>query len=250
MTTSRRVADRKVMKFEKNINKRGAIGETTKKKGSSYPVGPLVIGFFIFVVIGSYWVEEHRPELGLSKIYVARATEEEPAVVVSSGQHFPVRKIDFGWGLPVFGSYHFPWGEKSGYVMPMPILKGNEDWIVYVLYVVKSVGCGIASGMISDPKSLKANDKTMLEVMVNLPHSVVGMGHCPFGSDFDQKVFWKMKMCSKWEMGHRRLEKVVIMLIGSQAEYAKGGSMRQFLTKRHNRSRFLAKNHCATVFVR
>ncbi|GFQ08522.1 stress-associated endoplasmic reticulum protein 2 [Phtheirospermum japonicum] len=41
------------MKFEKNINKRGAIGETTKKKGSSYPVGPLVIRFFIFVVIGS-----------------------------------------------------------------------------------------------------------------------------------------------------------------------------------------------------
>ncbi|KAL3617567.1 hypothetical protein CASFOL_037888 [Castilleja foliolosa] len=53
MTTSRRVADRKVMKFEKNINKRGVIGETTKKKGSSYPVGPIVIGFFIFVVIGS-----------------------------------------------------------------------------------------------------------------------------------------------------------------------------------------------------
>ncbi|GER44026.1 stress associated endoplasmic reticulum protein [Striga asiatica] len=43
-TTSRRLADRKVMKFEKNIKKRGAIGETTKKKGSSYPVGPLVIG--------------------------------------------------------------------------------------------------------------------------------------------------------------------------------------------------------------
>ncbi|GFQ04757.1 shikimate o-hydroxycinnamoyltransferase [Phtheirospermum japonicum] len=78
------------------------------------------------------WVEEHRPEVGLPKIYAARATEEEPAVVVSSGQHFPVRKIDFGWGLPVFGSYHFPWGGKSGYVMPMPSPKGNGDWIVYV----------------------------------------------------------------------------------------------------------------------
>ncbi|KAL6494387.1 hypothetical protein OROGR_031187 [Orobanche gracilis] len=53
MTTSRRLADRKVTKFEKNIKKRGAIGETTKKKGGSYPVGPLVIGFFVFVVIGS-----------------------------------------------------------------------------------------------------------------------------------------------------------------------------------------------------
>ncbi|PIN22483.1 putative membrane protein [Handroanthus impetiginosus] len=53
MTTSRRLADRKVMKFEKNIKKRGAIAETSKKKCSSYPVGPLLLGFFIFVVIGS-----------------------------------------------------------------------------------------------------------------------------------------------------------------------------------------------------
>ncbi|KAI3455039.1 hypothetical protein Pfo_011702, partial [Paulownia fortunei] len=52
-TTSRRLADRKVMKFEKNIKKRGATAETSKKKGSSYPVGPVVLGFFIFVVIGS-----------------------------------------------------------------------------------------------------------------------------------------------------------------------------------------------------
>ncbi|KAI3466615.1 hypothetical protein Pfo_023278 [Paulownia fortunei] len=78
------------------------------------------------------WVEEHRPEPGLSKIYAARVTEEEPAVVVSSGQHFPVRKLDFGWGMPVFGSYHFPWGGKSGYVMPMPSPKGNGDWVVYM----------------------------------------------------------------------------------------------------------------------
>ncbi|KAL8507504.1 hypothetical protein ACS0TY_018155 [Phlomoides rotata] len=78
------------------------------------------------------WVEDHRPEMGLSKIYAATVTEEEPAVVVSSGQHFPVRKMDFGWGLPVFGSYHFPWGGKSGYVMPMPSPKGNGDWVVYM----------------------------------------------------------------------------------------------------------------------
>ncbi|KAH6764620.1 HXXXD-type acyl-transferase family protein [Perilla frutescens var. hirtella] len=78
------------------------------------------------------WVEEHRPEMALAKIYAARVTEEEPAVVVSSGQQFPARKIDFGWGLPVFGSYHFPWGGKSGYVMPMPSVKGNGDWIVYM----------------------------------------------------------------------------------------------------------------------
>ncbi|KAK6922420.1 Stress-associated endoplasmic reticulum protein [Dillenia turbinata] len=53
MTTSRRLADRKVNKFEKNIMKRGAVPETTVKKGSDYAVGPVLLGFFIFVVIGS-----------------------------------------------------------------------------------------------------------------------------------------------------------------------------------------------------
>nr|ABK21006.1 unknown [Picea sitchensis]ABK23293.1 unknown [Picea sitchensis]ABK25369.1 unknown [Picea sitchensis]ACN40951.1 unknown [Picea sitchensis] len=53
MTTSRRLADRKSAKFQKNILKRGAVPETTVKKASSYPVGPIVLGFFVFVVIGS-----------------------------------------------------------------------------------------------------------------------------------------------------------------------------------------------------
>ncbi|XP_019176039.1 PREDICTED: shikimate O-hydroxycinnamoyltransferase-like [Ipomoea nil] len=75
------------------------------------------------------WVEAHRPEPALAKIY---AGGEGPAVVVSSGQQFPVRKIDFGWGKPVFGSYHFHWGGQAGYVMPMPSPKGNGDWIVYM----------------------------------------------------------------------------------------------------------------------
>ncbi|KAL3522139.1 hypothetical protein ACH5RR_014973 [Cinchona calisaya] len=78
------------------------------------------------------YVEAHRPEPALAKIYACKVTKEEPAFVVSSGQRFPVRKIDFGWGLPVFGSYHFPWGAKSGYVMPMPNASGNGDWIVYM----------------------------------------------------------------------------------------------------------------------
>ncbi|GAA0176006.1 chaperone [Lithospermum erythrorhizon] len=52
-TTSRRLADRKIEKFEKNITKRGAVPETTAKKGINYPVGPILLGFFIFVVIGS-----------------------------------------------------------------------------------------------------------------------------------------------------------------------------------------------------
>ncbi|KAL9386634.1 hypothetical protein Peur_019758 [Populus x canadensis] len=53
MTTSRRLADRKVNRFDKNISRRGAVPETTTKKGKDYPVGPLLLGFFIFVVIGS-----------------------------------------------------------------------------------------------------------------------------------------------------------------------------------------------------
>ncbi|KAJ1276560.1 hypothetical protein BS78_05G223300, partial [Paspalum vaginatum] len=53
MTTSRRLADRKTAKFQKNITRRGSVPETTVKKGNDYPVGPVVLGFFIFVVIGS-----------------------------------------------------------------------------------------------------------------------------------------------------------------------------------------------------
>ncbi|KAB5564838.1 hypothetical protein DKX38_004892 [Salix brachista] len=53
MTTSRRLADRKVNRFDKNISRRGAVPETSTKKGTDYPVGPLLLGFFIFVVIGS-----------------------------------------------------------------------------------------------------------------------------------------------------------------------------------------------------
>lgn len=52
-TTSRRLADRKVEKFEKNINKRGAVTDSSAKKGNNLAVGPVLIGFFIFVVIGS-----------------------------------------------------------------------------------------------------------------------------------------------------------------------------------------------------
>ncbi|KAI4304906.1 hypothetical protein MLD38_040364 [Melastoma candidum] len=53
MTTSRRLADRKAAKFQKNIMKRGAVPETTAKKSKDYPVGPILLGFFVFVVIGS-----------------------------------------------------------------------------------------------------------------------------------------------------------------------------------------------------
>uniref|UniRef100_A0A7N0V1T9 Uncharacterized protein n=1 Tax=Kalanchoe fedtschenkoi TaxID=63787 RepID=A0A7N0V1T9_KALFE len=77
------------------------------------------------------WVETQRPEATLAKIYCA-GSSDGPAVVVSSGQRFPVGKMDFGWGRPRVGSYHFPWGGDAGYVMPMPNPAGNGDWIVYM----------------------------------------------------------------------------------------------------------------------
>ncbi|CAL5365100.1 unnamed protein product [Camellia sinensis] len=79
------------------------------------------------------WVEAHRPEPALAKIYAGSGEEDAgPAFVVSSGQRFPGSKVDFGWGKPMLGSYHFPWGGEAGYVMPMPSPLGNGDWVVYM----------------------------------------------------------------------------------------------------------------------
>ncbi|PKI35204.1 hypothetical protein CRG98_044370 [Punica granatum] len=77
------------------------------------------------------WVEAHRPKPNLARVY-CKETGDGPALVVSSGQRLPLADIDFGWGRPVFGSYHFPWGGDCGYVMPMPSPLGNGDWIVYM----------------------------------------------------------------------------------------------------------------------
>jgi hypothetical protein len=51
-TTSRRLADRKIARFEKNITKRGSVPETVKK-ANDYPIGPILLGFFVFIVVGS-----------------------------------------------------------------------------------------------------------------------------------------------------------------------------------------------------
>ncbi|XP_030476433.1 coniferyl alcohol acyltransferase-like [Syzygium oleosum] len=83
------------------------------------------------------WVEEHRPVPAVARIYCKPRSEQEEeegstAFVVSSGQRFPVTEMDFGWGKPVLGSYHFPWGGEAGYVMPMPSPLSNGDWVVYL----------------------------------------------------------------------------------------------------------------------
>lgn len=69
---SKRVANAKSDKFHKNIHRRGAVPESTQVRGtgvaspcnpsnsplaqkekSSITVGPIMLGFFIFVVVGS-----------------------------------------------------------------------------------------------------------------------------------------------------------------------------------------------------
>ncbi|XP_071737103.1 coniferyl alcohol acyltransferase-like [Rutidosis leptorrhynchoides] len=76
------------------------------------------------------WVELHRPKPAVAKIYFG--CEDDQAVVVSSGQDLPVNDMDFGWGKPEFGSYHIPWGSRTGYITTMPSASGNGDWVVYM----------------------------------------------------------------------------------------------------------------------
>ncbi|KAE8658695.1 60S ribosomal protein L7-4-like [Hibiscus syriacus] len=78
------------------------------------------------------WVEAHRPEPAMTRVYNV-VKDDGPALVVSSGLRFPVSNVDFGWGCPAFGSYHFPWGGLCGYVMPMPSTARDGDWVVYML---------------------------------------------------------------------------------------------------------------------
>ncbi|KAL1816469.1 hypothetical protein ACET3Z_019043 [Daucus carota] len=79
------------------------------------------------------WVEKQRPQQAMCKVYSCIPNEaEEAAVVVSSGQRFPVSQMEFGWGRPCFGSYYFPWGGYTGYVMPMPSAANDGDWIVFM----------------------------------------------------------------------------------------------------------------------
>lgn len=66
---------------------------------------------------------------------------------------------------------------SNPYSVPIPIGE--------IAYTVKSSERGIASGTIPDPGSLKANDKTMLEVTVKVPHSAVVSLVRDIGGDWD-----------------------------------------------------------------
>ncbi|GLJ34928.1 hypothetical protein SUGI_0702930 [Cryptomeria japonica] len=79
-------------------------------------------------------VETTQPTPVLAKIYCREDDNQSsgPAVLVSSGLRFPLYEVDFGWGKPTFGSYHFPWGGEAGYVMPTQSPAGDGSWIVYM----------------------------------------------------------------------------------------------------------------------
>ncbi|KAH6789250.1 Late embryogenesis abundant protein [Perilla frutescens var. frutescens] len=54
-----------------------------------------------------------------------------------------------------------------------------------IIYTLKSVDRVIASGKIPDPGSLKGNDKTLLEVEMKVPHSVLVSLMKDIGADWD-----------------------------------------------------------------
>lgn len=54
MAVSKRVANAKSGKFHQNVHKRGTVEDVKQQKQKNkIPVGPVVLGFFIFVVVGS-----------------------------------------------------------------------------------------------------------------------------------------------------------------------------------------------------
>ncbi|KAJ0984124.1 hypothetical protein J5N97_002480 [Dioscorea zingiberensis] len=109
-----------------------------------------------------------RPEKAWPKIYL---DARMPSLVVSSGQRFPVGKLDFGWGTPAFSSYHFPWGSSNGYVMPMPMAGGEGHWVVYVhlsskfIEVLEAEAGHVFRRLTSDHLDLTSNVDTAPESM-------------------------------------------------------------------------------------
>ena len=53
------------------------------------------------------WVEAHRSEPAITKIY-SSGSRDGLTFVVSSGQRFLASRVNFGWGMLALGSYHFP----------------------------------------------------------------------------------------------------------------------------------------------
>eukprot|EP00699_Malawimonas_sp_californiana_P000935 EC714598.1.p3 GENE.EC714598.1~~EC714598.1.p3 ORF type:complete len:68 (+),score=3.20 EC714598.1:83-286(+) len=52
-----RAISKKNEEYASNVNKRGHVPETKKAKAGGYTVGPILLGFFLFVVVGSSIVQ-------------------------------------------------------------------------------------------------------------------------------------------------------------------------------------------------
>ncbi|XP_059311122.1 desiccation protectant protein Lea14 homolog [Lycium ferocissimum] len=74
-------------------------------------------------------------------------------------------------------SFHAKVAVKNPYSVPIPIME--------IDYVLKSAGRVIASGRIPDPGNIKANDSTMLDVPVKVPHNVLVSLVRDIGGDWD-----------------------------------------------------------------
>ncbi|KAF3626517.1 Desiccation protectant protein Lea14 -like protein [Capsicum chinense] len=74
-------------------------------------------------------------------------------------------------------SYHANVAVKNPYSVPVPIMQ--------ISYALKCSGRIIVSGTIPDPGNIKANDTTMLDVPVKVPHSVLVSLAKDIGKDWD-----------------------------------------------------------------
>ncbi|XP_076913976.1 coniferyl alcohol acyltransferase-like [Bidens hawaiensis] len=116
----------------------GVASNSDLKTMPLHEVGNLVHGFVAKATYEEHfrglidWVELHRPTQAVARIYFGNEKSEGRAVVVSGGQGLPINDMDFGWGKPEFGSYHVPWGSRTGYISTMPSATRNGDWVVYM----------------------------------------------------------------------------------------------------------------------
>ena len=74
-------------------------------------------------------------------------------------------------------SYHAKVAVKNPYSVPVPIMQ--------ISYTLKCSGRVIVSGTIPDPGNIKADDTTMLDVPVRVPHSVLVSLAKDIGADWD-----------------------------------------------------------------
>ncbi|CAH1449477.1 unnamed protein product [Lactuca virosa] len=59
------------------------------------------------------WVELHRPEPAVARVYFKLQETDGDAIVVSSGQGLPIKDMNFGLGEPIFWILPFPMGGSN-----------------------------------------------------------------------------------------------------------------------------------------